>query len=367
MSNLHATAAVMEEVGRPLVLSEIEVDEPQGREILVRTAAAGLCHSDLLFLEGSWPHPVPTILGHEVTGTVEAVGPEVNDFAPGDTVIGCAGGGCYRCRFCVTGRPLLCEGRAAHERVEGAAPRLTRHGEAIHQYGQLSGFSTLLLVHEDAAVGIPSEIPPRVAAILGCGVATGLGAVFNTAGVEPGDSVVVTGCGGVGLNAVQGARIAGAGTIVAVDVVSMKLELARTLGATDVVDASESDPVERVVDLTGGGATHVIEASGVGAVAEQAIAMAAPGGTVTLVGLPPQGTRVSFDPATLIPGERVTRGSHVGSLRPTIDIPRYADMYLRGQLELEPLVSSRIPLSAVNDGFAAMGRGEVARAVIEFV
>jgi S-(hydroxymethyl)glutathione dehydrogenase / alcohol dehydrogenase len=366
MSTLHAKAAVMEEVGRPLVVADIEVAEPEDHEILVRTAAAGLCHSDLLFLEGSWPHPVPTILGHEVTGTVEAVGPEVTGFTPGDTVIGCAGGGCYRCRFCVVGRPLLCEGREAHERPPGAAPRLSRGGQPVHQYGQLSGFSTLLLVHEDAAVRIPPEIPPLLAAILGCAVATGLGAVFNTARVDPGDSVVVTGCGGVGLSAIQGARIAGAGTIVAVDVVPMKLELARTLGATEVVDASEDDRIERVLDLTGGGAAHVIEASGVGRVAEETIAMAAPGGTIVLVGLPAQGTRISFDPATLIPGERVIRGSHVGSLRPTIDIPRYAGMYLRGQLLLEPLVSTRISLRAVNDGFAAMGRGEVARAVIEF-
>jgi S-(hydroxymethyl)glutathione dehydrogenase/alcohol dehydrogenase len=366
MSTLHAKAAVMEEAGRPLVVADIEVAEPEGHEILVRTAAAGLCHSDLLFLEGSWPHPVPTILGHEVTGAVEAVGPGVTRFAPGDTVIGCAGGGCYRCRFCVVGRPLLCERRVEHERAAGAVPRLSRGGEAIHQYGQLSGFSTLLLVHEDAAVRIPTEIPPRLAAILGCAVATGLGAVFNTARVDPGDSVVVTGCGGVGLSAVQGARIAGAGTIVAVDVVPMKLELARGLGATDAVDASDEDAIERVLELTGGGASHVIEASGVGRMAEEAIAMAAPGGTITLVGLPAQGTRVSFDPATLIPGERVIRGSHVGSLRPTIDVPRYASMYLRGQLLLEPLVSSQIPLSAVNDGFAAMERGEVARAVIDF-
>ena len=365
MGTVHARAAVMEGVGRPLVISEIDVAEPVGHELLVRTVAAGLCHSDLLFLDGDWPHPVPTILGHEVTGVVEAVGPDVTAFGPGDTVIGCAGGGCLHCRFCVVGRPLLCENRD-HDRPAADAPRLSRAGERIHQYGQLSGFSEYLLVHEHAAVRVPSEIPPHLVAILGCGVATGLGAVFNTARVSPGDSVVVTGCGGVGLNAVQGARIAGAGTIVGVDVVQLKLDLARELGASDVVDATVPDPVERVLELTGGGAVHVIECSGVAPVAEQAIRMAGPAGTVTLVGLPAQGTTISFDPTALIPAERVIQGCHVGSLRPTIDIPRYADMYLRGQLLLEPLVSRRIGLEDVNEGFAAMTRGEVARAVVEF-
>ena len=192
------------------------------------------------------------------------------------------------------------------------------------------------------------------------------GAVFNTAQVRPGESVVVTGCGGVGLNAIQGARISGAGAIIAVDVVESKLELAKGLGATHTVDAAHVDPVAEVARLTDGGADHVVESSGVPAVAEQAIEMVGIGGKVTLVGLPAQGVRIAFDPTVLIPNEKTIAGSHVGSLRPRIDIPRYVDMFLRGQLDLDTLVSKRITLDEVNEGFDAMQRGEVARGVIVF-
>ncbi len=358
-------AAVMNAVGAPLAIEQVEIETPFGHEVLIRTIAAGLCHSDLLFLNGEWDHPIPTILGHEVAGVVEAVGERVTYLQRGDHVIGCAGGPCYHCRYCVVGRPLLCEGRD-HDRRPGQPARLSRAGEPIHQYGQLSAFAELMLVHENATVKISPEVPLELASIVGCGVATGLGAVFNTAQIAPGAAVVVTGCGGVGLNCVQGARIAGASTIIAVDIVPSKLDRARAFGATHVVDASADDPVAAVVELTAGGADHVLEAAGVNRLAEEAIEMLRPGGTLTLVGLPAQGTTMSFEPARFTPAEKSIRGSSVGSLRPRVDIPRYLLMYQRGQLDLESLVSARIQLDSINEGFAAMERGEVARSIVVF-
>jgi S-(hydroxymethyl)glutathione dehydrogenase/alcohol dehydrogenase len=358
-------AAVMYAAGEPLAVEDVSVAEPVGHEVLIRTAAAGLCHSDLLFLSGEWDHPVPTILGHEVAGVVEAVGDRVTYLDPGDHVIGCAGGPCYHCRYCIVGRPLLCEGRD-HDRRPGEPPRLSGAEQPIHQYGQLSAFAEQMLVHENATVKIPSDFPLELASIVGCGVATGLGAVFNTARVEPGATVVVTGCGGVGLNCVQGARIAGASTIVAVDIVPSKLERARALGATHTLDASTDDAVAGVLELTGGGADHVLEAAGVNRLAEQGLEMLRPGGVLTLVGLPAQGTTISFDPTRFTPAEKSIRGSSVGSLRPRVDIARYLTMYLRGQLELDSLVSARIGLDGINEGFAAMQRGEVARSIVVF-
>jgi S-(hydroxymethyl)glutathione dehydrogenase/alcohol dehydrogenase len=358
-------AAVMNAVAEPLIVEDVTVADPVGHEVLIRTAAAGICHSDLLFLSGEWDHPIPTILGHEVAGVVEAVGDRVSYLKPGDHVIGCAGGPCYHCRYCIVGRPLLCEGRD-HDRRPGEEPRLSGPGKPIHQYGQLSAFAEVMLVHENATVKIAPEIPLELASIVGCGVATGLGAVFNTARVEPGASVVVTGCGGVGLNCVQGARIAGASTIIAIDIVPSKLERARALGATHTIDASTGDAIAAVVDLTAGGADHVLEAAGVNRLAEQGLDMLRAGGALTLVGLPAQGTTISFDPTRFTPAEKSIRGSSVGSLRPRVDIPRYLTMYQRGQLELDSLVSARIGLDEINEGFAAMERGEVARSIVVF-
>lgn len=358
-------AAVMNAVGEPLAIENVSVADPGGHEALIRTVASGLCHSDLLFLSGEWDHPIPTILGHEVGGVVEAVGDRVTYLQPGDHVIGCAGGPCYHCRYCIVGRPLLCEGRD-HDRRPDEEPRLSRTDGPIHQYGQLSAFAELMLVHENATVKIAPDVPLELASIVGCGVATGLGAVFNTARVEPGAAVVVTGCGGVGLNCVQGARIAGASTIVAVDIVPSKLERARALGATHTVDAATENAVDAALELTGGGADHVLEAAGVNRLAEQGLEMLRAGGVLTLVGLPAQGTTISFDPTRFTPAEKSILGSSVGSLRPRVDIPRYLTMYQRGQLDLDSLISARIGLDEINEGFAAMERGEVARSIVVF-
>lgn len=356
-------AAVFSAINEPLTVQEIQLDAPRGREVLVRTVAAGLCHSDLLFFEGTWPHPVPTILGHEVAGVVEAVGPDVTSVRPGDHIIGCAGGPCYECRYCVMGRPIICINRN-HDRPSSETPRIRSNGQHIHQYGQLSGFAEGMLIHEHACAVIPKEIPLTLASIIGCGVATGLGAVFNTARVEPGACVVVTGVGGVGLNSIQGARIAGASRIIAVDISAANLELARTLGATDVVNASEVDAVAAVRELTKGGADYVIETSGSAKVAETSFEMLGEGAVLTLVGLPAHGTKIAFDMTRFIPSEMTVRGSHVGSLRPRIDLPRYCEMYLRGQLQLDSLVTQTYTLDEINTGFTRLAHGTKGRGVI---
>jgi S-(hydroxymethyl)glutathione dehydrogenase/alcohol dehydrogenase len=358
-------AAVLHNIGDPLAVEEVEIAAPIKREVLVRTAAAGLCHSDLLFWYGDWAHPMPTILGHEVAGVVEAVGPDVTYVRPGDHVIGCAGGPCYACHYCVIGRPILCVGRN-HNRSQDEPPRLSQNSTEIHQFGQLSAFAEKMLIHENATVKIPTEVPLHLASIVGCGVATGLGAVFNTARVEPGASVAVIGCGGVGLNAVQGARIAGASQIIAIDVVPAKLERARALGATAVVNSAEEDGVAAVKRLGDGGVDYAFEVTGLREPAEQAVEMLRPGGTLTLVGIPPEGQLMAFEPAKLITFEYRILGTSVGSLRPRVDIPRYLNMYLVGQLQLEPLVSQKIRIEEINDGFAAMNRGEVARSIVVF-
>jgi S-(hydroxymethyl)glutathione dehydrogenase/alcohol dehydrogenase len=356
-------AAIFRQVQQPMSIETISLDKPIGREILVRTVAAGLCHSDLLFHEGTWPHPVPTILGHEVAGVVEAVGPDVTSVRPGDHVVGCAGGPCYECKYCVSGRPIICTNRN-HDRPSSSTPRIRVSDERIHQYGQLSGFAEGMLIHEHACVVIPKEIPLTLASIIGCGVATGLGAVFNTARVEAGATVVVTGVGGVGLNSVQGARIAGASRIIAVDISHDNLTLARQLGATDTVDATKVDAVEAVRDLTHGGADVVIETSGSAKVAETTFDMLGEGACLTLVGLPAHGTRISFDMTRLIPSELTVRGSHVGSLRPRVDLPRYCEMYLSGQLNLELLVTQTYRLDEINVGFDRLTNGTKGRGVV---
>ncbi|MEY3358128.1 MAG: hypothetical protein RIR87_1187 [Actinomycetota bacterium] len=358
-------AAVFREVLQPQTIEDIELDAPKGREILVRNVAAGICHSDLLFFEGTWDHPIPTILGHEVAGIVEAVGPEVTSVKIGDHIIGCAGGPCYECRYCVMGRPIICINRS-HDRPASDTPRIRCNGAKIHQYGQLSGFAESMLIHEHACAVIPKEIPLHLASIIGCGVATGLGAVFNTARVEPGASVVVTGVGGVGLNSIQGARIAGASKIIAVDISTDNLTLAEKLGATHLVNAAQVNAVEAVREITKGGADYVIETSGSAKVAETSFDMLGEGAVLTLVGLPPHGTKIAFDMTKFIPSEMSVRGCHVGSLRPRIDLPRYCEMYLTGALDLESLVTQTYSLPQINDGFARLTKGTKGRGVVVF-
>jgi S-(hydroxymethyl)glutathione dehydrogenase/alcohol dehydrogenase len=356
-------AAILESIPGELVLGELEIRNPTVHEVLIRTVASGLCHSDLHFMEGLYQCPVPAVLGHECAGVVEAVGDGVTYVQPGDHVITCISGFCGSCAFCLRGKPHLCDKVAIQP--DPANPRLRRGDEVVNQFFGLAGFSEQLLVHEHYLVKIRPDMPLDKAALLGCGVTTGVGAVINTARVRPGETVAVIGCGGIGLNAVQAAAIVGAGRVIAVDRVPAKLDLAVTFGATDVVDASAVDPVMAVLELTGGGVDHSFEAIGLRATAQQAFAMLRNGGTATVIGMIPLGQKVEIDGFQLLMEKRL-QGSSMGSNRFRLDMPQYVEWYLAGKLKLDELVSRTMPLAHINDGFAAMKSGELARQLVVF-
>jgi S-(hydroxymethyl)glutathione dehydrogenase/alcohol dehydrogenase len=359
-------AALLREIPGKLEIDEVEVGSPGPHEVLLRTVAAGLCHSDLHFMEGKYPYPTPALLGHESAGVVEAVGDQVSYVQPGDHVITCLSVYCGNCEPCLTGHLSLCLGKDATRRSPGEPPRLTHGGAEVHPLLDMGSFAERMLVHEHGLVKIREDMPLDRAALIGCGVTTGVGAVFNTAKVEPGSTVAVIGCGGVGLNCIQGAAIAGAGRVIAVDMLESKLELARQFGATHTVDASQGDPVGQVRDLADGiGVHYSFEAIGMKQTSEQAFGMLRAGGTCTVIGMIPVGQSVEIPGYELLSEKRLM-GSNMGSNRFRVDMPRYIDLYLQGRLKLDELVSRRIGLDEVNDGFDAMKAGEVARSVIMF-
>jgi S-(hydroxymethyl)glutathione dehydrogenase / alcohol dehydrogenase len=357
-------AAVLNTCPGHLDIEELQIDAPAAHEVLIRTAAAGLCHSDLHFMEGKYPAQTPVVMGHESAGVVEAVGSEVTYVKPGDHVVTCLSVFCGECEHCLTGNPARCLGRGTR-RPEGASPRVSRDGEPVGQFTALGSFAEQMLVHEHALVKIRDDVPLDVAALLGCGATTGLGAALNTAKVEAGTTVAVIGCGGIGLSAVQGARIAGAAMIIAVDMVESRLELARKVGATHTIDASAGDAVPQVVELTGGGVHYSFEAIGNKVTAEQSFAMLRPGGAATVIGLIPVGQKIEL-PGTAFLQERRIQGSAMGSNRFRIDMPRYLELYLQGRLHLDEMVTARIGLDEVNEGFDKMTKVEGARTVIMF-
>ncbi len=357
-------AAIFNGPQQPLELGEIDLASPGPREIVVRTAYAGLCHSDLHFIDGLYPMTAPAVLGHESAGIVEQVGSAVEYVKPGDHVITCLSVFCGLCEHCLSGHPNRCGGRATARKPE-EAPRLSRDGKPVAQFAHLSSFAEKMLVHENAVVKIQNDMPLDRAALIGCGVTTGVGAALRTAAVEPGTTVAVIGCGGVGLSAINGAAIAGAGRIIAVDRLAGKLELARRFGATDVVNASEGDPVEKVKQISGGGVHYSFEAIGLKVAAEQAWQMLRPGGTATIIGMIPFGQKIELHGFDFL-AERKIQGSMMGSNRFRIDMPRYIDFYLAGKLHLDELISARLKLDQINDGMAALKKGEVARQVIAF-
>ena len=359
-------AAVMRANHAPLEIEDVEIDAPGPGEVLLETAASGICHSDLHVIEGSLPMPPPCVLGHEPAGVVEAVGEGVTDFAPGDHVIGCLTRWCGVCRFCTGGRPYLCPEQFAG-RPEGSKPRLrTPGGDPILQFANLSSFAEKMLCPERNLVKIRDDVPLDRASLIGCGVTTGLGAALNTVHVPAGASVVVIGCGGVGLAAVQGARIVGAGKIVAVDAKAWTFELAEKLGATHCIDATDGDPVAAVHALTGGGADFVFECIGLTPTVQQALAMTARGGTAVLVGVVPMTEQVPIFASDLTLQEKKLVGSYMGSNRFRFDMPKYLDFYADGRLHLDEMISARIALDQVNEAFEAMRKGEAARQVIVF-
>lgn len=358
-------AAVLVAPNQPLAIEDLVIGKPGPHEVLIRTAACGLCHSDLHFIEGTYPHPLPAVPGHEAAGIVEAVGSEVRTVKVGDAVVTCLSAFCGHCEYCVTGRMSLCLGGDTR-RAPGSDPRLSRaDGSPVAQMLNLSAFAEMMLIHEHACVAINPDMPLDRAAVIGCAVTTGAGTIFNACKVTPGETVAVVGCGGVGLATINAARIAGAGRIIAADPVPEKRALALKLGATDVVDALAGDAAAQIVELTKGGVDHAIEAVGRPASGELAVKSLRRGGTATILGMMPLGHSVGLSAMDLLSGKKL-QGAIMGGNRFPVDMPRLVDFYMRGLLDLDSIIAERIPLEKINEGFETMKTGASARSVIVF-
>lgn len=358
-------AAVLIEAGKPLQIEQVNIANPGPHEVLIRTAACGLCHSDLHFIEGTYPHPLPAIPGHEAAGIVEAVGSEVRTVKVGDAVVTCLSAFCGHCEYCVTGRMSLCLGGETR-RKPGEAPRLTRpDGSTVNQMLNLSAYAEMMLVHEHACVTINPEMPLDRASVIGCAVTTGAGTIFNACKVTPGETVAVIGCGGVGLATINAAKIAGAGRIIAADPIPEKRALAMKLGATDTIDAMADDAAAQIQELSKGGVDHAIEAVGRPASGELAVKSLKRGGTATILGMMPLSHQVGLSAMDLLSGKKL-QGAIMGGNRFPVDIPRLVDFYMRGLLDLDSIISETIPLERINEGFDQMKRGDAARSVIIF-
>ena len=374
---MRTRAAVLREMGapppyaesRPLEVIEVELDPPGPGELLVRVGAAGLCHSDLSVIDGSRPRVMPMALGHEAAGEVEEVGEGVEDFAAGDHVVLAFVPACGHCEPCRAGRAALCEpGAAANTAgtlLSGERRLGELDGEPLNHHLGVSAFSERIVVSERSAVKVDPELPFELAALFGCAVLTGVGAAVNAARIAEGERVAVFGLGGVGLSALLGAVLAGAGTIVAVDVVPEKLDLARELGATHAVEAGP-DAVAEIGRITGGGADHAIETVGSARVLGDAYAATRRGGSTTTVGLPDPSQTLTIPAVGLVAEERTLRGSYLGSSVPSRDLPRFIALHREGRLPVERLLTHRLALDEVNEGFDRLASGEAVRQAIVF-
>ncbi|NQZ99317.1 MAG: Zn-dependent alcohol dehydrogenase [Myxococcales bacterium] len=355
-------AAIFEKAHQPLTIEDVEQRPTQAGEVQVRTVCSGVCHSDMHFLDGAWAMPMPCVLGHEASGVVESVGENVTYVKPGDHVIMSFKPFCGQCYYCLRGQPQLCS-----DESQGAlmASRLTWKGNPILQFANVGSFSESMITTESGVVKIPDEMPMAEAALIGCGVMTGVGAALYTAQVPGGAVTAVVGCGGIGLNVIQGCEIAGASQIIAVDVVPEKLEMAQRFGATHTVNAKETDPVAAVLELTGGqGAEYAFEAIGNVDAARQVFDMLRPGATAVIVGMMPMGSEIAV-PGPAFLQEKKMIGSMYGSTRFREHMPKLVDMFLQGRLNLSGLVSERMPLADINNAFELMKGGKVARSVLE--
>lgn len=360
-------AAILNEQPGELVIEELSIDKPGPGEVLIQTVGAGLCHSDLHFMEGLFRTPTPIVMGHESAGIVQAVGEGVDYVRPGDHVVACLSIFCGQCPQCLSGNPSRCANPKATSRAKDAAPRLTRaDGTPVDQFARLGGFAEEMLVHQNGLVKVIEDMPLDRACLIGCGVTTGFGAAIRTAEVKVGTTACVIGAGGIGLSAIQGARIAGANKIIAVDLSASKLETAQRMGATHLINASETDDVVgEVRELTGGGVDYSFEAIGRSATVRQAFDMLTLGGTATVIGMVPSKEEVTLRGIDFLQ-EKKLQGSMMGSNQFRTDIPRMIDMYLDGRLLLDEMVSARMPIEDVNQGYDMMRQGEVARTVITF-
>ncbi|HCE28983.1 MAG TPA: alcohol dehydrogenase [Comamonadaceae bacterium] len=368
-------AAVLTRIGapapyatsRPLEITEVELAPPGPGEVLVRVAAAGLCHSDLSIINGDRPRRTPIVLGHEAAGVVEALGEGVIDLEPGDHVILLFVPSCGHCLPCAEGRPVLCEPAAAANAAGtllGGGKRLSYQGEPVDHFVGVSAFAEHAVLSRRGVQKIDKSLPLEIAALFGCAVMTGVGAIANTSQVHPGQKVAVVGLGGVGLSALMGAVAAGASQVVAVDLSDEKLALARSLGATDVVNAGTEGAVETLRALTGGGVDHALEMVGSAKALEFAYAVTRRGGTTVTVGLPASSQNISLPVWQMVAEERTLKGSYLGSCVPRRDIDRYVALYRAGRLPVDQLLTGRLSLDQINEGFDRLARGEAIRQII---
>ena len=362
-----ARAAVCREHNQPVVVEELTVDSPKRGEVMVKLAACGVCHSDLSAITGTIPLPLPLVLGHEGAGVVEEVGEGVSEFAKGDHVVFSFIYMCGKCRFCVSGRPVLCveQGKALTTPLEGTSRIRDAKGQWLNIFSGCGAMAEYATVSAENLIKIDSKIPLECAALVGCAVTTGVGAVFNTAKVEPGTSVAVFGCGGVGLSAIQGARIAGAEKIIAIDTLESKLAMAKQFGATDVLMGKE-DPVKALKKMTGGGPDYAFECVGSGALAESAYRAIRRGGVAVVVGVAKPTDSTSLRSMTLVFEEKTLTGSYFGSCVPRVDFPRMLSLYLKGELKLNELITKRYGIGEAARAFADLESGRNARGVIVF-
>jgi len=356
-------ALVVNALGGGFAVEDIQIAAPIGREVLVDVRASGLCHTDLLFATHDFV-PLPAVLGHEVSGVVAAVGPDVGQVRVGDHVVGSLAQACGACARCLAGRSFQCRYPESTLRRATDAPRLSRKGAALFQGFGLGGFAERALIHENQLAVVPKELPFAQAALLGCGIVTGAGSVLNTANVSAGDTVVIFGAGGVGLNAISGARIAGASKIVVIDIQPKRLEEARRFGATAVINSAQTNPVEAVRGLLPAGADHVFDFVGLKTVAEQGLEMLGVGGGLYLVGVARPDVEIGINIVSAIGGQKRVQGVNLGSANAKRDIPMYADLYLQGRMNLDDLVSRTIPLRDVNDAYESLKSGSLNRVVV---
>lgn len=370
-------AAVLEEIGRempydtsrPLVVQEIDLDGPQVGEVMIRVVAAGLCHSDLSVINGDRPRPVPMVLGHEAAGVVEEVGEGITDLVVGDHVICVFVPSCGHCGPCQSGRPALCEPGAASNgagTLLGGGQRLHRDGEVLQHHCGVSCFAEYATVSRRSLVKIDRETPLHIAALMGCAVLTGTGAVFNTGAVPPACSTAIVGLGGVGLAAVMGAVAAGAEKIIAVDRIPSKLALAMELGATHAINSNDDDAKEQIRDATNGGVDSALDFTGNTKALEFSFAITRRGGTTVTGGLPNPSARLELPAVTFTAEERTLKGSYLGSGVPSRDIPKFLALYNRGKLPVDRLMTDRLTLDDINDGFDKLHHGTAIRQVVDF-
>jgi S-(hydroxymethyl)glutathione dehydrogenase/alcohol dehydrogenase len=365
-------AAVLYDVSEPLVIEEVDVEKPREHEVLVRLVAAGVCHSDLSIARGKQGAALPAVLGHEGAGIVEEVGPGVTSVAPGDHVVMLWRAGCGHCYYCDRGTPAICDlgirGRVSGRMPDGST-RYSVRGTPVNHFNAVSTLAEYSVTPDVSVLKIDADIPLDRAAVVGCAVLTGTGAVFNAAGVKPGDRTAVIGCGGVGLNVIQACRIAGADTIVAVDVADFKLDLATTFGATAIIDARSQDPVEAIRELTDGiGVDYAFDSAGLISTLEQALAMTRRGGMAVAIGMPPAGETIAIEPLPFVVANKTLRGSIYGSSNFALDVPRLLALYRQGRLNLDSLITGSFGLDEVNDALDLLERDKasIARSVIRF-